>query len=72
MKKSDIIILCSTRNEKIEEFQIQMMDSFIENTPEECKLCIIENNSQEETYKRWKNYVQSKNKNFSFLKQNTI
>jgi hypothetical protein len=68
MKKSDIIVLCSTRNDKIEEFQIQMIDSFVKNTPEECKLCIIENNSTEETHKRWKDYVKSKNQNFVFSK----
>jgi len=33
MKYSDIIMPCSTRNEKIEEFQIQMIDSFVKNTP---------------------------------------
>ena len=41
-KLSDIVVLCSTRNEKVEEFQIQMIDSFVQNTPEECKLLIVE------------------------------
>jgi hypothetical protein len=34
IKQSDIIILCSTRNEKVLDFQVQMIDSFVENTPE--------------------------------------
>ena len=68
MKFSDIIILSSTRNEKIEEFQIQMMDSFVKNTPEECKLFIIENNSEEANHSRWKDYVRSKKQNFIYSK----
>ncbi len=42
MKYSDIIMPCSTRNEKIEEFQVEMIDSFVNNTPDECKLWMIE------------------------------
>lgn len=68
MKKSDLIILCSTKNKKIEEFQVQMLDSFIETTPEECKLLIIENNSEENSHKTWKNYVFSKKQNFIYSK----
>ena len=29
MKTSDIIVLCSTKNERIEQFQIEMIDSFV-------------------------------------------
>jgi hypothetical protein len=66
MKQSDLVILCSTKNKNIEEFQIQMLDSFVQTTPEECKLLIIENNSNENCYKTWKNYVLSKKQNFIF------
>lgn len=68
MKKSDVIILCSTKNKNIEEFQIQMIDSFTENTPEDCKLLIIENNSEQTSHKRFKDYVLSKKQNFIFSK----
>ena len=67
-KFSDIIVLCSTRNKKVEEFQIQMIDSFVQNTPEECKLLIVENNSNESLHNIWKNYVKSKGQNFIFSK----
>ena len=63
---SDIVVLCSTRNEKVEEFQIQMIDSFVQNTPEECKLLIVENNSDEVNHRRWKDYVKTKGQNFIY------
>lgn len=66
IKHSDIVVLCSTRNKKVEEFQIQMIDSFVANTPEECKLLIIENSSEPETHNVWKDYVISKKQNFVF------
>jgi hypothetical protein len=65
-KLSDIVVLCSTRNEKVEEFQIQMIDSFVQNTPEECKLLIVENNSDEVNHRRWKDYVKTKGQNFIY------
>lgn len=65
-KFSDIVVLCSTKNKNIEEFQIQMIDSFIENTPEECKLLILENNSDCYNTKNWKDYVISKKQNFHY------
>ena len=61
-------MLCSTRNKKVEEFQIQMIDSFVQNTPEECKLLIVENNSNESSHNIWKDYVKSKGQNFIFSK----
>lgn len=67
MKTSDIIVLCSTKNERIEQFQIEMIDSFCENTPNEGKMLVIENNSTSEQHQRWKNYVESKNQKFIYL-----
>jgi hypothetical protein len=67
MKYSDIIMPCSTRNEKIEEFQVEMIDSFVKNTTDECKLWIIENNSDSDSYSRFKDYVQSKKQNFVYM-----
>lgn len=66
IKQSDIVVLCSTRNEKVLDFQVQMIDSFVKNTPEECKLLIIENSSTSDTYNIWKDYVISKKQNFIF------
>ena len=67
MKYSDIIMPCSTRNEKIEEFQVEMIDSFVKNTPDECKLWMIENNSDSDSHSRFKDYVQSKKQNFVYM-----
>ena len=67
MKTSDIIVLCSTKNEKIEEFQVEMIDSFVKNTPDECKLWMIENNSDSDSHSRFKDYVQSKKQNFVYM-----
>ena len=67
MKKSAVITLCCTQNKKIEEFQINMLDSFVKNTPPECELLIIENNSKFENHSTWKNYVESKNIKFIFV-----
>ena len=58
---------CSTRNEKIEEFQVEMIDSFVKNTPDECKLWMIENNSDSDSHSRFKDYVQSKKQNFVYM-----
>ena len=66
MKFSDLIILCSTRNKKIEDFQVEMLDSFIKHTPPECKLLVIENNSDISMYKHWKNYVEDKGHFFTY------
>ena len=67
MKTSNIIVLCSTKNEKIEQFQIEMIDSFVKNTPNEGSMLVIENNSTYEAHKRWKNYVESKNQQFLYV-----
>jgi len=67
MKTANIIILCSTKNEKIEQFQIEMIDSFVRNTPEEGSMLVMENNSTYESHKRWKNYVESKNQQFIYV-----
>ena len=65
-KKSDIITLCSTQNKNVLDFQIEMIDSFVENTPDECKILFIENSSEEKDHKIWKDYVLSKGQNFIF------
>lgn len=67
-KFADIIVLCSTRNKKIEEFEINMIDSFVANTSDDCKLFIVENNSNSYNTKNWKNYVESKKQNFFYSK----
>jgi len=67
MKTADIIVLCSTRNERIEQFQIEMIDSFVLNTPNEGSMLVIENNSTYESHKRWKDYVEVKNQKFVYL-----
>lgn len=65
-KFSDIVVLCSTRNKKVEDFQVQMIDSFVENTPEECRMLVIENSSTSDVHSNWKDYVISKKQNFIF------
>ena len=67
MKTSDIIVLCSTKNERIEQFQIEMIDSFVKNTPNEGNMLVIENNSTYDSHKRWKDYVESKKQKFVYL-----
>lgn len=67
-KKSNIITLCSTRNKNVLDFQVEMIDSFVENTPDECKILFIENTSEEKNHKIWKDYVLSKGQNFIFSK----
>lgn len=66
MKTSDIIVLCSTKNERIEQFQIEMIDSFVKTTPTEGSMLIVENNSDYESHKRWKDYVESKKQKFIY------
>lgn len=67
MKQTDLIVLCSTRNENIEKFQVEMIDSFVANTPSECSMLVVENNSTYEFHKRWKYYVESKNQKFVYV-----
>jgi hypothetical protein len=67
MKTATVITLCCTQNKKVEDFQVNMLDSFIKNTPPECKLLVIENNSQNEQHAVWKDYVKSKGQEFVFI-----
>jgi len=67
MKQSDLIILSSTRNKTIENFEIKMLDSFCRTTPQECKMLVIENNSNAVDHAQWKEYVESKGQTFMFF-----
>jgi hypothetical protein len=67
-KLADVIVLCSTRNKKIEEFQINMIDSFVSNTSDDCKLFIVENNSDNFDTKNWEDYIKTKKQNFFYSK----
>lgn len=67
MKNATVITLSCTQNKKIEEFQIEMIDSFVKNTPSECKLLVIENNSHIDDHSVWKDYVKSKGQKFVFI-----
>ncbi len=69
MKQSDLIILSHTVNDKIFEFEKQMLESFLSNTPKECKMFVLENNSTPEQHGKWKNLVLSSNQSFYYCEE---
>jgi hypothetical protein len=66
MKSADLIVLCHTVNPNIFKFQKQMLESFLKNTPVECKMLVVENNSTPMQHKDWKELVLSSNQSFYY------
>ena len=69
MKSSDIIILSHTVNDNIFLFQQEMLNSFLKNTPSECKMLVFENNSTVEQHGKWKELVLSSNQSFFYCNE---
>ena len=69
MKYSDLIILSHTVNHNIFTFQKQMLESFLKNTPRECKMFVLENNSTPEQHNEWKELVLSSNQTFYYCNE---
>jgi hypothetical protein len=66
MKKADLIVLSHTVNENIFQFQQEMLMSFLKNTPSECKMFVLENNSTPEQHFKWKELVLSSGQSFYY------
>lgn len=66
MKRSDLIILSHTVNDNIFTFQQQMLESFLKNTPSECKMFVLENNSTPEQHNKWKELVLRSKQSFYY------
>lgn len=57
MTEMDLVVLTSTRNEYLFEIQRKMINSFVKNSPESCRMIILENNSVGVYKEKWKKYV---------------
>lgn len=69
MKTSDLIVLSHTVNDKIFEFQQEMLKSFLKNTPSECKMFVLENNSTTEQHSKWRDLVLESNQTFYYCNE---
>lgn len=59
MKKADIVMTSSVKNRAVHDMQMRMLDSFLANTPKECRLLIVENNSSPDLHVPFRDAVQN-------------